>query len=192
MLTPRSLLERLRSQPDEVSWERLVELYGPWMERILQQARVAPADRDDLRQEVFSTVIRELPQFEHNGRTGAFRRWLRTIVFHRLQAYWRSQRAAEQRIDGRSEVDDLAAPLSDLESFWDQEHDRYVAGQLLKLVERSFTQSVWQAFRRQVLDGCQAADVARELGLSVNAVLLSKSRVLQRLRLEADGLIEHI
>ena len=34
------------------------------------------------------------------------------------------------------------------------------------------------------------ADVARELGLSVNAVLIAKSRVLQRLREEGRGLVD--
>lgn len=169
-----------------------MKLYGPWMTRILQQARVADDDRDDLQQDVFSTVIRELPQFEHNGRTGAFRSWLRTIVLHRLQVYWRSKRVAAQRVDGRFDVDELAAPLDELEAFWGREHDRYVARELLKLVEPSFSQSVWQAFQRQVLEGMRAADVAGELGMSVNAVLLAKSRVLQRLRVEADGLIEQI
>ena len=39
--------------------------------------------------------------------------------------------------------------------------------------------------RRRFLAGCAAG-----LGLTVNAVLIAKSRVLQRMRREADGLIE--
>jgi RNA polymerase sigma-70 factor (ECF subfamily) len=41
-----------------------------------------------------------------------------------------------------------------------------------------------------VLDGAPAAAVAAELGLSVNAVLIAKSRVLHRLREEGRGLLE--
>jgi RNA polymerase sigma-70 factor (ECF subfamily) len=192
MQTPRSLLERLRSDPDAEAWERLVTLYTPWMARVLQQARVAEPDRDDLQQEVLTTLVRELPKFEHNGRTGAFRSWLRIIVVNRLQMYWRTKRSSEQRIDGRRDVDELISPFSELEDFWDREHDRYLTQELLKLVEASFSQTVWQAFRRQMLDGTRAADVAAELGISVNAVLLAKSRVLQRLRAEADGLIDDL
>ena len=44
------------------------------------QRHIRPSDVDDLVQEVLAVVLRELPQFEHNGRTGAFRRWLRTIL----------------------------------------------------------------------------------------------------------------
>ena len=46
------------------------------------------------------------------------------------------------------------------------------------------------AFRRQVFDDCKAAAVAAELGLTVNGVLLAKSRVLKRLRDELRGLVE--
>jgi DNA-directed RNA polymerase specialized sigma24 family protein len=41
-----------------------------------------------------------------------------------------------------------------------------------------------------VLQGGRAADVAAELGISVNAVLIAKSRVLQRLRQERQGLLD--
>ena len=57
-------------------------------------------------------------------------------------------------------------------------------------MEPEFTGPTWLAFRRQVIDGLPAAEVAAELGTSVNAVLLAKSRVLARLRKEARGLID--
>ena len=47
----------------------------------------------------------------------------------------------------------------------------------------------WQAFRRQVLDGQSASAAATELGVTVNAVLIAKSRVLRRFREEVAGLL---
>ena len=47
----------------------------------------------------------------------------------------------------------------------------------------------WQAFLRHVQEGEPALQVAEALGLSVNSVLLAKSRVLKRLRQEAAGLV---
>jgi hypothetical protein len=41
-----------------------------------------------------------------------------------------------------------------------------------------------------VLDGRPPREVACELGLTVNAALLAKSRVLKRLRAELGGLVE--
>ena len=59
----------------------------------------------------------------------------------------------------------------------------------MELIEPQFEPATLQAFRRTVFDGAKAAEVAGELGISGNAVLLAKSRVLKRLRQEAEGLI---
>jgi RNA polymerase sigma-70 factor, ECF subfamily len=87
-------------------------------------------------------------------------------------------------------LDQLEDPSSDLSRVWDREHDQHIARRLLELIEPHFEARTWQAFRRVVLDGCKAAAVAAELGLSVNAVLLAKSRVLHRFREEAQGLTD--
>ena len=57
-------------------------------------------------------------------------------------------------------------------------------------MQGDFAPATWQAFRRHVLEGEPAGQVAEELGLSLNSVLLAKSRVLKRLRQELAGLVE--
>jgi len=84
--TSASLLQRLREQPDGDAWRRLVFLYTPLLRQWLARHGLQSSDIDDLTQEVLTVVVRELPQFQHNQREGAFRRWLRTILVHRLQA----------------------------------------------------------------------------------------------------------
>ena len=63
-------------------------------------------------------------------------------------------------------------------------------GCLLDLVEEEFEPATLRAFRRLALDGASGAEAAQELGLSVAAVYVAKSRVLQRIRQEAEGLID--
>lgn len=60
----------------------------------------------------------------------------------------------------------------------------------MKIVQQDFTPTTWQAFSRLVLEGASPAEVAAKLGLSANAELLAKGRVLKRLRSELDGLVE--
>jgi RNA polymerase sigma-70 factor (ECF subfamily) len=50
--------------------------------------------------------------------------------------------------------------------------------------------TTWAAFQRVAVDGLPAARVAEELGLSENAVLQAKSRILKRLRQEAGDLLK--
>jgi RNA polymerase sigma-70 factor (ECF subfamily) len=84
----------------------------------------------------------------------------------------------------------LESPDSELSRRWDREQDEHVAESLMQRVQGDFAPVTWQAFRRHVQEGEPAAQVAEALGLSLNSVLLAKSRVLQRLRQEAAGLVE--
>jgi RNA polymerase sigma-70 factor (ECF subfamily) len=189
--TSLSLLDRLQQQPDAEAWRRLVDLYTPLIRGWLRRQQVAPHDADDLSQDVLAVVVRELPDFRHSGRPGAFRAWLRTVTVHRARNFWRQRRAHPPAAGGSDflkVLDQLEDPDSALSRQWDQEHDRHVARRLMELLEPQFAPNTWRAFRRAVLDGVKAADVAAELGMSVNAVLLAKSRVLRRLRQELGGL----
>lgn len=177
--TPRSLLKRLRTEPDEQSWKCLVDLYTPLLRHWLQQAGVVGSDADDLMQEVFVAVVREIPSFEHNRRRGAFRCWLRTILVNRLRGYWNAKRTTRAFLhpDGEAAVlEILEDPASDLNQLWEREYDVYLAQRVLQLIEKDFTASTWHVFRRVVLDGAKPAEVAAETGLSVNAVLLANPR----------------
>jgi RNA polymerase sigma-70 factor (ECF subfamily) len=189
--TSVSLLERLRNQPDESAWQRLDALYRPLIRRWLLRDPTLHDEAGDLVQEVLTTVVRDLPHFQR-GRAGSFRCWLRTITWNRLQAFWQARRHRPQPLGGDAHGSILAQledPRSALSRQWDEEHDRHVVRRLMELIELEFEPATLQAFRRTVFDGVKAAEVAAELGISVNAVLLAKSRVLKRLRREAEELI---
>jgi RNA polymerase sigma-70 factor (ECF subfamily) len=192
-LTSESLLDRLKhARPDAADWHRLQDIYLPMIRSWLARVPGAGDEADDLAQEVLVVVIRELPRFERR-RDGSFRAWLRQITVNRVRAFWKL-RQRQPRAGMGEEADRLLAQLadsdSDLARQWDQEHDRHVFQKLLALVQRDFEPSSWDAFVRFALEGQPAAQVARELGLSENAVVLAKFRILKRLRAEAAGLTD--
>jgi RNA polymerase sigma-70 factor (ECF subfamily) len=190
--TPVSLLDRLRARPDPQSWDRLLQVYEPFLRRFLRDPALR-SDADDLLQDILTVLVRELPTFRRQ-RTGSFRAWLRTVAVNRVNAWWRKRAGPRDRPEGGTDaavrLAELADPASGLSRQWDAEHDRHVARRLLELLEPEFTPGTWAAFRRQVVDGVSASAAAAELGISVNAALLAKSRVLRRLRDEAAGLID--
>jgi len=67
-----------------------VDLYQPLIHGWLIRNKVRPQDADDLCQDVLANVVKGLAAFEHSGRPGAFRNWLRTIAVNRSRAVWRS------------------------------------------------------------------------------------------------------
>jgi RNA polymerase sigma-70 factor (ECF subfamily) len=60
----------------------------------------------------------------------------------------------------------------------------------LQVVQAEFEDRTWQAFWKAVVDEQPTAGIAEDLGMTVNAVRLAKSRVLRRLRSELEGLVE--
>ena len=191
--TSITLLQRLQHSTDPENWDRLMSLYRPLLTSWLRRYDVQASDSDDLMQEVLMAIAKDLPTFDHNGRTGAFRAWLRSIMVNRLRNFWRS-RGRQLQAQGGSDVQlrlaQLDDPSSEMSQLWNQQHDLHVAQQLLQQVEPDFTAQTWAAFTRVAIDGQRADAVAVELGISTNAVFIAKSRVLTRLRREAAGLID--
>ncbi len=189
-VTSVSLLERLRAAPDPAAWQRLVDLYEPFVRRCLGRDPALVGDLDDLTQDVMATLVRTLPEFERQ-RDGSFRAWLRTVTANRVRQWRRDLRpAAAGGTDAQLQFAALADPASGLSQQWDADHDRHVLRRLLELIEPEFSPPVWKAFVRLALDGASAAEVAVELDTTENAVMLSKSRALRRLREEAAGLVD--
>jgi RNA polymerase sigma factor (sigma-70 family) len=191
--TSATLLERLNDPSDTVAWRRLVDLYAPLIKAWLRRHGVLASDAEDLTQDVLGVVVREVSRFRHNGRPGAFRTWLRTITANCLRQSLRSRRiriAAASPPDLVGLLDQMEDPASDLSRRWDREHDQYVLDRLLDLIEPEFEATTWRAFRMQLIDGVPAKAVAALLGMTANAVLIAKSRVLSHLRREADGMVD--
>ena len=188
--TPISLLERLKTAPsDSPDWLRLHDLYLPLIKSWLAQVPGARGESDDLAQEVLIVLVRELPGFQPRG-VGSFRAWLRQITINQTRAFFKKR--SKQIVAGPDNENLLAQledPHSALSQQWDREHDSHVSQKLLQAVKNDFEPATWEAFCRFALNGQPAAQVAEELGVSANAVLLAKSRILKRLRQEAGDFL---
>ena len=194
METSVSLLERLAGAPTDGDWRRLDDLYRPLLRAWVARAGVAASDVDDLVQDVLLVVVRKISGFERRGK-GAFRTWLRTILANKMGDYFRKQKhlpTATGDSDFLRRLDELESPDSALSRLWDREHDEHVLAEAIKRVQGQgdFKTVTWEAFRRHVRKGEPAVEVAKALDLSLNSVLLAKSRVLKRLRQELAGLVD--
>ncbi len=115
-ITQQSLLLRAR-RGEEAAWRRLVELYRPLVFSWLVRRQVLAEDAEDLTQDVMAVLVKELPRFEHAGRPGAFRSWLRGITVNRVRGFWRAGSIREVAVGGSEvleQIDELADPASAL------------------------------------------------------------------------------
>lgn len=190
--TSASLLDRLRTDQDDATWRRLVDIYEPLIRRWLKQFPVLQNDVDDVVQEVLSVLLKKIPAFDRQ-RNGSFRRWLRGITVNCLREFWRSKRKAPAPL-GEGEFAEALNQLEDhsssLSQIWDEDHQRHIVSQLMTLIQPRFEETTWRAFQGVAVDGRPPAEVAAELGVTVNAVFIAKSRVMSQLRREAEGLLD--
>lgn len=183
-----TLLERVRSQNPE-AWQRLVELYGPLVYRWCRRAKLQPDDAADVVQEVFHSVSQHIEQFQRGTGQGGFRAWLATITRNKIYDFYRRQRRRATAHGGTDAYQRLAQ-VPDPEAISEATHapddDGLLSHRALELVRAEFENRTWEAFRRAVIEGQSPAHIAEDLGMSVNAVYKSKSRVLRRLRQELE------
>jgi RNA polymerase sigma-70 factor (ECF subfamily) len=183
--TPASLLERLGQSAAQADWERFVKLYTPLLSQWARRLGLHGSDADDLVQDVFVQLVRQMPEFRYDPRR-RFRGWLWTVTVNK----WRERRRRPPAVPaGNQDLDGLAIPDGTAE-LDEADYRRYLVGRALQIMEGEFQPTTWKAFWESVPLGRPAAEVAAELGITENAVYLAKGRVLRRLRQELNGLLD--
>jgi RNA polymerase sigma-70 factor (ECF subfamily) len=180
--TRTSLLVRLRDPRDARAWADFVDLYAPLVYRQARRAGFQDADAADVTQEVFRSVAAVIGQFEYDARRGDFRGWLYRITQNKIRdAATRRQIAGS----GDTAVHDLLHEQPALEaerSRWDEEFRERLLAWAYDQVRSRCEPATWQAFWLTTLEGKSGEAVAAELGMSIGAVYVAKSRVLVRLQ----------
>lgn len=185
--TSQSLLARLSQPDDEDAWRRFVELYEPLLKYWLRRFPLQPADAADLLQDILTALLAALPSFER--RPGArFRGWLWTLTLNKYRERSRKLAARPER-SGMPEVEQ-ACVESQVVAIEDDEYRQYLVRRSMELLRCEIEPMTWKACWEFVANSRPAVEVAAELGISVNAVYLAKSRVLRRLRVELEGLCD--
>lgn len=183
--TPISLLERLKQPAETQAWDRFVELLAPVIYAWTRRLGLKETDAADLIQEVFLLLLQKLPEFRYDPHK-SFRAWLRTVTLNKFRGL--SRRRPLPRADGQR-LEEIAGP-DDTDPFWEVEYRRHLVSRAMQLMQAEFEPATWKACWETVAYGKPAEQVARQLGISVNAVYLAKSRVLRRLHQELEGLVE--
>jgi RNA polymerase sigma-70 factor (ECF subfamily) len=194
--TSSSLLERIRAnEPD--AWGRFVRLYGPLVAGWCRSAGLQAADTEDVAQDVFREAIGRVAALSH-GPGESLRGWLRTVTRSKIANWYRDRAVGGNGFGGDGHpglaAATVSAPLPDDESGStpadDPGEELVLLRQAVEMVLEEFEPATRRAYLRVVLDQQSPGDVARELGLSVNAAYLARSRVKRRLREEFEGSIE--
>ena len=182
--TRPSLLLRLRDPQEGEAWSQFVHIYSPLVYRITRRFGLQDADAADVTQEVMQTVARSMPNFKYDRNRGSFRGWLKTVTRSRIADHQRS--VAHQADVGRDSATvarlEQVADDDDHEQLWEAEYRQSLFQWAAEQSRKDFQPSTWSAFWRTSVQGEAAKAIAEELGMSVGAVYIARSRVTAHLK----------
>jgi RNA polymerase sigma-70 factor (ECF subfamily) len=190
--TQLNLLVRLRNARDSAAWAQFVTLYAPVIYGYARKHGLQDADADDLSQEVFRAVACAVGTLDYDPRRGTFRGWLFTVARNLIRTF-AIARKRRSRIVGAlvapDGLDAFPAP-SDAQYRWEQEDEQRLFAWAAEQVRGTVQEATWQAFWQTAVEGKEAKQVAQDLGISVGALYVARSRVLARLKDRVRGLLQ--
>jgi RNA polymerase sigma-70 factor (ECF subfamily) len=185
--TRPSLLVRLRDARDAHAWGQFVDLYAPLVYGFARKQGLQDADASDLTQEVLRAVAGAARHLEYDPARGSFRGWLFTVVRNKLRNLRKVRGRHEQASGGseaRARLEEQPDPADPPAAQWDQDYEQRLFSWAAEQVRGGFEEATWRAFWQTAVEARSPREVADELGMSVGAVYIAKSRVLARLREE--------
>jgi RNA polymerase sigma-70 factor (ECF subfamily) len=176
LTTNVTLLEKIISG-DEISWDTFQKMYSPLIRKCGCQWGLNDDECDELIQEVMLTFFCDCHTFKYDRTKGRFREYLRSIARSNTFSLLK-KRDASRHLTGSNE------PLLDyaFDEKWDAEWHNYLFQEALNILQRDMEDLSFRSFRMYAVEQMPPAEVAAELGISVNAVYVNKSRALAHLR----------
>ena len=181
--TRPSLLLRVRNANDEAAWAQFAAIYTPLIFAFCRRRGLPEADASDVTQDVLKAVALALPRFEYHPEQSSFRNWLFTVARSKLNNFVATQArcpqpASETTIQHFTEL----TPDSSAEETWRREYQSHLVRWAAEQIRTEFKGATWEAFWRTAILGEEAGKVAEELGLTINALYIARSRVTGRLK----------
>jgi len=187
--TRRSLIVKLRDPGDSAAWRECVTLYEPLVYRLARRKGLQDADACDVCQDVFRAVARSIERWDPDPARGSFRGWLSRIA-RNLLVNFLTRADVHARGSGSTSIHELldaqAAADPAATAVFEAEYRRRVFQWAAEEVRGQFASSTWRAFWQTAVEGRAPNLVADELGLSVGAVYIARSRVLGRLKRQIE------
>ncbi len=192
-VTTITLLEGLKDAQNDAAWRRFTRQYRPMVVKFAAKLGLNDTEAEDAAQETMAAFVRGYCSGAYDRSKGRLRTWLLGIAFHKIK---NARRAAgrETVLTDRSDATGFLASLeasNEIEKFWEEEWQRAVVDDCLEEVARTVDSKTYDAFNRYVLQGQPAQDVAKQLGVTRNAVYISKNRVISKVRELRQQIEEH-
>lgn len=189
--TSATLLAGLLDPSNYRAWEMLFECYKPILTSFAHRCGFQAADVDDVVQETLLAFLVAYRANQYDSARGRFRDWLRGIARNRvLQLLEKRKLGAAQGVGGsQTETwSDIADSGAGTDELWNREWEQFILRECRASAERYFDPKTLQIFDSYAMKGCTPEETAEKFGVTVNAVYVAKSKVLELMRERARDL----
>ncbi len=183
-VTTSAILARLNCTDDQFVWTTFCERFRYPLMAFCRRFGLSSADSEDVTQDVLLAFVDRYRQGAYQREKGRLSAWLFGIAYREIQNHRRRRGREAERRDPRGQYSSFweAQPSSEeAAEVWDREWEQAILESCLKQVRHELQASTFRAFQLVVHEEKSPAEVARELGISRDAVYVAKHRVLKRL-----------
>ena len=158
----------------------------------LRKQRLPESDANDVVQEVYVKLLSKIHTYDRAK--CRFRSWLFIVARNAMIDYARELVRRKKLQDGWV-LTVLQATPSDsvlMEEEWTRVHQERILKHALKVVRARVSPRVWACFVERILQDRPAAEVARDLELTPNAVYVNAHRVMKLVRKVCEQIEEDV
>lgn len=181
--THASLLARLGQSLGEggdAAWREFVDRYGELIRGFCSARGVFGQDCDDIVQDVLLSLAKAMPGFRYDPSKGKFRSYLKTVTLHAI--FRKSgQKQPARTLEDVDRLTHAAAADDAVDATWEQEWRRYHLRRAMLVIDAEFSSRDRAAFTRYAVGGEDGSSVAKDLGVSMEALYQIKTRMTRRL-----------
>ena len=192
--TRQTLLDRVKNQKDEKSWEEFVNLYKNYIFLICIRMGLKHHDAEEVQQTVLVKVWDNVSKFDYDSNK-RFRGWLCTVTGNCVKDFVRKQSSKKAKMETSNvepEVILNTADKPEIEKIAEVEWRNYVANLAFNKIKDRFSEKVMSIFG-DIQAGGKRTDIANKYNLPVNTISVYKARVISELckeiRLIEDDLV---
>jgi len=185
--TSLTMLEGLRGGRDQRAWREFMRRYAPMLMAFAKRLGLSDADAGDAVQETLMAVHQVFAKLQEpfDRSKGKFKSWLHGVVRNKVRQI-RRQAGQRERLQARvsaagdeRHAEEAGDPVDEA---FELEWRRNQLAEAMRLVSQECEPAVVQAFQLYAVHGQAPEKVAALLGISRNAVYISKCRMVRRLR----------
>jgi RNA polymerase sigma factor (sigma-70 family) len=194
--TRETLLEKIKNQHDDASWEDFVFYYKHYIYIICRRMNLQHHDAEEVVQKVLLKVWNSLPGFEYDKRR-RFRGWLCQVTGNCVRDLYRHAKRQSTKIENAANDESYnptdKVTLPDIEIIAEKEWETYIANMAMDNIRPKFSAKVIEIFLK-LSEGKLPKDISEEMDVPANTVAVYKKRVtaklceeIRRLNIELGG-----